>query len=115
VAVCDAIVTFPVNPAFASLNIAQAVLLMAYEWMKTNPVELPGAEPIVPATRAEVDGLTYHLIEALDETQYFHPPEKRERMEMTLKSIFSRPGFSGPEVQTLRGVIASLQRRWLRK
>jgi tRNA/rRNA methyltransferase len=83
--------------------------------MKTRPVELPGAEPIIPAARADVDSLVNHLVTALDEAEYFHPPEKRERMETTLKSILSRPGFSGPEVQTLRGVIASLQRRWLRK
>ncbi len=111
----DAIVTFPVNPAFASLNIAQAVLLMSYEWMKTKPVELFGEEPLVPAPRSEVEGLVNHLIEALDEADYFHLPEKRERMQLNLKSILARAGFSAPEVQTLRGVVASLQRRWMRK
>lgn len=115
VAICDAIVTFPVNPAFASLNIAQAVLLMSYEWMKTKPVELFGEEPLVPAPRSEVEGLVNHLIEALDEADYFHLPEKRERMQLNLKSILARAGFSAPEVQTLRGVVASLQRRWMRK
>jgi tRNA/rRNA methyltransferase len=115
VALADAIVTFPVNPAFASLNIAQAVLLMSYEWMKTLDMELPGTAEIVPAPREEVIGLLDHLVEALDEATYFHLEEKRERMIVTLYGILSRPGFTLPEVRTLRGVVASLQRRWQRK
>jgi tRNA/rRNA methyltransferase len=115
VAVCDAIVTFPVNPAFASLNIAQAVLLMSYEWLKTADLPLTGGEPIVPASRAEVAGLVDHLVRALEDANYFHLEDKRERMELTLTSIFSRQGLSEPEVRTLRGVVASLERRWMRK
>ncbi len=112
---CDAIVTFPVNPAFASLNIAQAVLLMSYEWMKTADMPAPFGEAIIPAKRENVAALVEHVIASLDETSYFHPPEKRERMEQTIRSILTRPGFSDPEIRTLRGVVASLERRWLKK
>ena len=115
VALADAIVTFPVNPAFSSLNIAQAVLLMAYEWLKTADLPLTGREPIVPAPHDEVAGLVQHLIRALDDANYFHLEAKRERMELTLTSIFSRQGLSEPEVRTLRGVVASLERRWLKR
>jgi tRNA/rRNA methyltransferase len=115
VAVCDAIVTFPVNPAFPSLNIAQAVLLMSYEWLKTANLPLTGSEQIVPAAHGEVAGLVDHLVRALDDANYFHLDDKRERMVLTLTSIFSRQGLSEPEVRTLRGVVASLERRWMRK
>ncbi len=111
---CDAIVTFPVNPAFASLNIAQAVLLVSYEWLKTANLPPLFAEEIVPAKRENIAGLVEHVIGSLKETSYFHPPEKQERMEQTIRTILTRPGFSDREVRTLRGVVASLERRWLK-
>jgi len=114
IALADAIVTFPVNPAFASLNIAQAVLLMAYEWLKTRPdaatlVERP---EFPPAQRRDVAGLIDHLVSALDEAAYFHPAEKREKMELNLRNLIARQGFTEQEIRTLRGVVASLERRW---
>lgn len=115
IALCDAIVTFPVNPAFASLNIAQAVLLMAYEWMNTAQAPMPQTTPVIPAAREEVIGLIDHVVGALDEARYFHLPEKRERMTVALNSMLSRPGYTLEEVRTLRGVVAALQRRWQRK
>jgi tRNA/rRNA methyltransferase len=115
IAIADAIVTFPVDPDFASLNIAQAVLLMAYEWMNAVGAPPPFGEPIIPAERADTLGLINHVVSALDEANYFYLPEKRERMEQTIHSILSRPGFSEAEVRTLRGIVASLERRWLKK
>ena len=117
VALADAIVTFPVNPGFASLNIAQAVLLMAYEWMKTG-IEAQGGDearfrqpPAEKATREELVGLIDHFEEALDEAGYFHPPEKREKMALNLTNIFTHAGLKEQEVRTLRGVVAALRRR----
>jgi tRNA/rRNA methyltransferase len=116
IAICDAIVTFPVNPGFASLNIAQAVLLMSYEWMKTR--ESDAAETALyaiaarPATRRDLAGLIGHLEKALDDADYFHPPEKRERMVLNMKNICAHAGLSEPEIRALRGMIASLERRW---
>ena len=119
VALADEIVTFPVNPAFASLNIAQAVLLMSYEWMKSG-MEDVSATPFQkveqrPATKSQLIGLFDQIEEALDSRNYFHPPTKAPRMVDNLRSVLSRPGFTEPEISVLRGVISSLDqfaRRW---
>jgi tRNA/rRNA methyltransferase len=116
VALADALVTFPVNPRFASLNIAQAVLLVAYEWMRSGggdrseaAFRAPATEP---ATRQDLISLLEHLETALDEANYFHPPEKRDKMLLNLKNIFTHAGLKEQEIRTLRGVIAALERRW---
>ncbi len=114
VALADEIVTFPVNPAFASLNIAQAVLLMSYEWMKTELEDLAQTafEPVAqrPSTKNQVYGLFEHLEEALDARGYFHPPAKKPKMVDNLRAVISRRGFSEQEISVLRGVISSLDR-----
>ena len=110
----DEIVTFPVNPAFASLNIAQAVLLMSYEWMKSGLEE--GAAPrfsapeVVPAEKDILYRFFTHLEGSLDVTGYFFPPEKREVMVHNLRNMLTRAGFSAPELSTLHGVLRSLDR-----
>lgn len=119
VALVDEIVTFPVNPAFASLNIAQAVLLMSYEWMKSG-MEDEAATPFQaadqkPATKGQLFGFFEQIEEALDSRHYFHPPTKVPKMIDNLRAVLSRPGFTEPEISVLRGVIASLDqfgRRW---
>lgn len=119
IALCDAIVTFPVNPAFASLNIAQAVLLVAYEWMRSRGDAVGRQafeEPeMVPASRRDLIGLIDHLQSALEDVDYFHPPERRERMLLNLKNIFTHAGLEETEIRTLRGVIAALERRWSKR
>jgi tRNA/rRNA methyltransferase len=119
VALADEIVTFPVNPAFASLNIAQAVLLMSYEWMKSGIEDLSETVfvPIEqrPSTKEQVLGLFEHLEEALDARNYFHPPSKKPRMIDNLRAVISRRGFTEQEISVFRGVIRSLDRfprRW---
>lgn len=119
VALADEIVTFPVNPAFASLNIAQAVLLMSYEWMKSD-IEDAAATPFQvvdqkPATKSQLLGLFEQIEDALDSRNYFHPPNKVPKMIDNLRAVLSRPGFTEPEISLLRGAITSLdrfQRRW---
>ena len=111
----DEIVTFPVNPAFASLNIAQAVLLMSYEWMKSG-LEADAAPrftapEIVPAEKDVLYRFFDHLEGSLDDAGYFFPPEKREVMVHNLRLMLTRPGFSAPELSTLHGVLRSLARR----
>jgi tRNA/rRNA methyltransferase len=114
VALADEIVTFPVNPAFASLNIAQAVLLMSYEWMKSSIDDLhavPFDAPEQPiATKDELIGLFDHVEEALDARGYFHPPHKKARMVENLRAVLSRRAFTTPEIHVVRGVISSLDR-----
>lgn len=117
VALADEIITFPVNPAFASLNIAQAVLLMSYEWMRTSvgEGETRFTQPeTMPASRHSLVSLLDHLEDALDEAKYFYPPERRERMKINLHNIFVHAGLQEQEVQSLHGVIAALERRWMR-
>jgi tRNA/rRNA methyltransferase len=113
VAICDAIVTLPVEAAFASLNIAQAVLVVAYEWRRQSDA---GALPFEasragePATQAELHGLFDHLEETLDRTGFFTTPDKRPTMVNNLRAMLSRGQFTAQEVRTLRGVISSIDR-----
>ncbi len=112
VGLADEIVTFPVNPAFASLNIAQAVLLMGYEWMTSGKAELPiGTPPTIPATKDELLGFYEHLEHALDQENYFRPPHKRATMVENLRSIFAKAALSAQEIHALRGVVAVLEGR----
>ena len=114
ISLADDIVTFPVNPAYASLNIAQAVLLMAYEFLKTAGAEnetLPFSGPeFAPAPRAELVGLFEQLEAALDSRGYFRPLERKPSQVENLRAVLSRPGFSADEIRLLRGVISSLDR-----
>lgn len=114
VALADEIVTFPVNPAFASLNIAQAVLLMSYEWMKSGMEDL-GETPFQPveqrpASKEELFGLFDHVEEALDARGYFRPAAKKPKMIDNLRAALSRRAFSAQEINIFRGVISSLDR-----
>ena len=113
VALADAIVTLPVEPAFASLNIAQAVLLMAYEWRRQSgqAAELPfsgGLDKTAP--RDELLGLFGHLEETLDRTGFFKTEDKRPTMVTNLRAIFTRARLTSQEIRTLRGVISSIDR-----
>ncbi len=112
VALADELVTFPVNPAFASLNIAQAVLLMSYEWLKSagndQPFDIPDS---IPATKGDLFGLYDHLESALDEERYFRPDHKRPTMVENLRNIFHKAHLSKQEIHALRGMIAALEGR----
>ncbi len=111
VAMADAIVTVPANPAHASLNLAQAVLLIGYEWFQVTADAdavrrtRKGAKP---ATRAELAGLFDHLERELDQAGFLRPAEKRPRMVRNIRNIFSRASLTDQEVRTLRGIIVSL-------
>ncbi|MEM8813105.1 MAG: RNA methyltransferase [Pseudomonadota bacterium] len=114
VALADTILTLPVEPTFSSLNIAQAVLVIAYEWRKRALGEaLPfgTSEGTPPATKEEVFGLFHHLKNALDEAGYFQPQEMRPVMARNLLGILQKGAFSAQDVRTLRGVVAHLEGR----
>lgn len=109
VALANAIVTVPINPAFGSLNLAQAVILLAYEWSQTQVLAQPTAkEGEPPASHAELEGLIGQLDEALQKKGYFHPPERTQATRNTLRTIFTKPRWSSREIQALRGVIRAL-------
>jgi tRNA/rRNA methyltransferase len=109
-----AIVTVPVNPAFGSLNLAQCVLLMAYEWQRAGEVPPPEQLALAAgrlAEAAEVDRLLAALETRLDAAGFFHPPEKRERMLVNLRNLFRRMDLSDADVRTLHGVVRALSGR----
>ena len=114
VALADEIVTFPVNPAFASLNIAQAVLLMSYEWMKQSMERedetLFAATEQTPATKEQLFGFFGHLEDALDARGFFRPADKKPKMIDNLRAVWSRRALTSEEIKLLRGVISSLDR-----
>lgn len=114
VALADMIVTLPVEPAFASLNIAQAVLILAYEWRRQSgqAEALPFGSGLADvAPRAELVGLFEHLEGVLDQTGFFTTPDKRPSMVNNLRTALTRGNFSSQEIRTLRGVISSIDRR----
>jgi len=112
VGLADEIVTFPVDPTFASLNIAQAVLLMSYEWRKSGMADETGtnfsAPEMAPASKAQLQGLFDHLEAALETRGYFRPAAKKPKMVENLRAVLTRAGFAEPELKVLRGVVASL-------
>ena len=112
VGLADEIVTFPVDPTFASLNIAQAVLLMSYEWRKSGLADETEtnftAPEMLPATREQLHGLFDHLEAALEARGYFRPAAKKPKMVENLRAVLTRAGFAEPELKVLRGVVASL-------
>lgn len=109
----DAVVSIPVNPDFFSLNLAQAVLLLAYEWFR-SALEVPegqATEPAGrPATKGELDQLLAHLIAELDAVNFFRTTDRRASMSRALRLIFARAGLHEPDVHLLRGVIKELAR-----
>ncbi len=112
VALADEIVTFPVNPAFASLNIAQAVLLISYEWLCAKEQALPFDVPkTISATKDDLLGLFNHLESALDKERYFRPEAKRPTMVENLRNIFQKAHLSQQEIHALRGMVAALEGR----
>ncbi|MGZ8997609.1 MAG: RNA methyltransferase [Allosphingosinicella sp.] len=110
VAVASRILTVPVNPDFRSLNLAQAVILVAYEWSKQAGLELP-IEPDAPeprASQAQLEGLIGQMDEALEAAGYYHPPDRTPATRNTMRTILSKAGWSNREVQALRGMVRAL-------
>ncbi|MBI1206249.1 MAG: RNA methyltransferase [Azospirillum sp.] len=110
----DALITVPLNPAFSSLNLAQAVLLIGYEWFQTG--ELPPdrqfhAGPTRVATKAELVNFLEHLEGELDATGFFSTPDKRPSMIRTIRNAFQRMDLTEQEVRTFHGIVASLTGR----
>ena len=111
VALADQIITLPVNPAFASLNLAQAVLIIAYEWFKLTtggalPFAMPRKSP--PAAKQQLLAFFENVESELEKVEFFRPPEKRGTMQVNLRNIFNRMQPSQQDIQTLHGVIMSI-------
>jgi tRNA/rRNA methyltransferase len=109
VALANAIVTVPINPEFGSLNLAQAVILLAYEWSRGQSLAQPPAKDLEPpAAHAELEGMIGQLDEALEAKGYFFPPSRVQATRNTLRTILTKPRWSSREIQALRGVIRAL-------
>src|SRR5215471_16378838 len=110
VGLADRIVTFPVNPAFASLNLAQAVLIVAYEWFKAAGGVLPFRMPLrsPPAGKEQLFAFFATLERELERVEFFRPEEKRDTMTINLRNIFIRMAPSQQDIQTLHGVVTAI-------
>jgi tRNA/rRNA methyltransferase len=111
VSVADCIVTLPVNPAFASLNLAQAVVVIAYEWFKlASGGALPFAMPqkSQAAPREQLMAFFAMLERELNRVEFLRPPEKCETMLINLRNIFHRMEPTQQDIQTLHGAILAI-------
>jgi tRNA/rRNA methyltransferase len=111
VALARAIITVPVNPAFGSLNLAQAVILCAYEWSKGQALAQPTVEELLPpAPQEELEAMLAHLERMLEPKGYFLPPSRSAATRRTLRTMLTKPGWNHLEVRTMRGVLSALEK-----
>jgi tRNA/rRNA methyltransferase len=109
VALARKIVTVPINPDFASLNLAQAVILCAYEWSKQATLEQPTVTDLgEPAPQEELEGMIVQFETLLEGAGYFFPPDRAPATKRTLRNLLTKPGWNSLEVRTLRGVLSAL-------
>lgn len=113
IARANAIISVPVNPDFPSLNLAQCVLLTAYEWRRATTdvvsvdIEMAGTEP---ATQIEIDKLAEHYEDRLQTAGFFFPETKAEGMKLTLRNLWSRMPLTRADVQILHGILRQMVR-----
>ena len=124
VANADVLIMIPVNSRFASLNLAQAVLLIGYEWMRGDPgrslgrvttYEKPLQEGLYmghdrPASKEELIGLFEHLERELEASGFFNPAHRKAVVAQNLRTLLTRLDATDQEVRTLRGIVATLDR-----
>ncbi|MBT5074851.1 MAG: RNA methyltransferase [Kordiimonadaceae bacterium] len=111
IALSTAIVSVPLNPSFASINLAQAVGLLSYEWFQTGsdiPDSFTPTQDTSPATAGELQKLFDHMEEELKEAGYFRADQRRSLMRRNLRNIFTRSELTREEISTMRGVIKAL-------
>lgn len=113
VARADTLIRYPVNPAFPSLNLAQAVMVFAYEWWQAHAGEPPPRRFVThetrPATKGEIETFLTHLIAALDRVGFWRTPEKRPGMIRNLRHFFTRSTVTAQELRTLHGIVTELE------
>ncbi len=107
----DAVLSVPLNPSYSSLNLAQAVLLIAYEWFQSGDPDRPKPSTTQtrrPATKGELQGLLDHVVDELDKTNFFRTPDRRQSMLQSMKLVVQRANLREPDVHLLRGMIKAL-------
>ena len=109
VALASSIVTVPINPQFGSLNLAQAVILLAYEWSKQSELSSPTIKELeAPAPHGEVEGMITQLDQELDAKGYYHPVARKQVTQNTIRTILTKTGWSSREVKAMRGIFRAL-------
>jgi tRNA/rRNA methyltransferase len=111
IALADTVISVPLNPAFSSLNLAQAVLILGYEWFAAadaTPAEQRITGHSVPASKELLIRFFEHLEEALDDSGFMRDPEKRPSMVRNLRNLFQRAECTEQELRTLHGVVTAL-------
>ena len=112
ITVARSIITVPINPEFGSLNLAQAVILCAYEWSKTQTLASPPKTDLhPPASQFELDGLIAQLNDMLEPLSYFKLADRAPVTRRTLRNLLTKPAWNALEVRTLRGVLTTLAKR----
>lgn len=112
VALARAIITVPINPEFGSLNLAQAVILCAYELSKHADLAQPTVEELLPpAPQEEFEGMFEQLCDMLEPRGYFEPAARADATRRTLRTMMTKPGWNHLEVRTFRGVLSALRRK----
>ena len=113
VALCSGTISVPLNPAFSSLNLSQAVLLIGYEFYQVrlnttdNTISLQQCETQM-ATKQDLMGMFEHLETELEKAGYFRTAHKKPKMVQSIHTMFSRVPFTAQEIRTFRGIIADL-------
>lgn len=111
VALARTILTVPINPEFGSLNLAQAVILVAYEWSKHQDLVSPPTTQIdPPAPQAELESMILALEAALEPRGYFFPEARVQATKRTLRTLLTKPGWNSNEIRTLRGVLSAFEK-----
>ena len=117
VALARTILTVPINPEFGSLNLAQAVILVAYEWSKHVPSAVEGGQALAqppevpldpPAPQAQLDGMFDQLDAMLAVSGFYFPPDRTPTTRRTLRTLLTKPGWSAQEIKTVRGILSAL-------
>jgi tRNA/rRNA methyltransferase len=112
VAIARTIITVPINPEFGSLNLAQAVILCAYEWSKHADLAQPPIEDLLPpAPQAEFDGMFEQLTTMLEPLGYFEPAIREAVTRRTLRTMFTKAAWNHYEMRTMRGILTTLSRK----
>ncbi len=109
VALARAIITVPINPEFGSLNLAQAVILLAYEWSKGEALASPTVTEVEPpAPQAELEGMITQLEDLLEAARYFWPPDRTPVTKRMVRGMLTKPAWNAGEVRTMRGILRAI-------
>lgn len=110
VAFASHILTVPINPEFGSLNLAQSVNVVAYEWSKTAGLASPTVREDIdpPAPQGELEGFIAQFDAALVAADYFHPPARTPSTRQTIRTMLTKPRWSSSEVRALRGMLRAI-------